>query len=66
MLKKTVIALVLPAAAAAVIIPAASAPAAPSGTLTLTSKLDAKTMVMVDAAKPKGRSAGDMSRSRRP
>ena len=59
MFKKAALALVVPAAAAAVIIPATSAPASPAGTLTVTSKLDAKTMVMVDAAKPKGRSAGD-------
>jgi hypothetical protein len=51
--------LAVPAAALAVIIPASSAPAAPTGSLTLTAKLDSKTLVMVDAAKPKGRSAGD-------
>ncbi|HEX4733359.1 MAG TPA: hypothetical protein VH247_03010 [Thermoleophilaceae bacterium] len=59
MFKRTVLALAIPAAAVAVIMPATSAPASPSGTLTVTSKLDSKTMVMVDAAKPKGRSAGD-------
>ena len=59
MFKKTFIALALPAAAVAAILPAASAPASASGTLSVVSKLDAKTLVMVDAAKPKGRSAGD-------
>jgi hypothetical protein len=57
--KKTFVALVVPAAAIAVIIPATSAPAAPSGSITLTSKLDMKTLVTVDAARPQGHSAGD-------
>jgi hypothetical protein len=59
LLKTTFFALAIPAAALAVIIPATSAPAAPSGSLTVTAKLDTKSLVTVDAARPKGRSAGD-------
>ena len=59
MFRKTFIALALPVAAVAAIIPATGAPAAPSGSMTLMSRLDTKTLVMIDAARPKGRSAGD-------
>jgi hypothetical protein len=59
MFKKALLALTIPAAALAAIIPAASAPASPSGTITLLAKFDKKSAVTVDAAKPKGESAGD-------
>jgi hypothetical protein len=59
--KKTFAALAIPAAAIAVIVPVTSAPAASSGSLTLISKLDKKTLVMADVARPKGRSAGDIA-----
>jgi hypothetical protein len=57
--KKALIGVAVPAALVAAIIAATGASAAPSGSMSLTARLDPKTLVMVDAARPRGRSAGD-------
>jgi hypothetical protein len=59
MSKSIVIVVALVAAATAIVLPLGSAPAATSGSFTLLSRLDTRSMVSVDA-RPKGRSAGDM------
>jgi hypothetical protein len=58
-MKKTIITLALSSAAVAVALSAQSTHAAATGSLSLLARLDRPTLVTVDAARPKGTSAGD-------
>lgn len=59
MFKKAILALTLSATALAVALPAQTTHAAASGSLSLLARLDRPSLVTVDAARPKGTSAGD-------